>query len=127
MPNHFLARLRQRKLGQWAFGYVAAAWLTYEVLTLIGQNFEWPKVVLQVITVILGVGLAATLVLAWYHGEKGRQHVSGPELLMLGTLLLLATVGVGVLLRSESAAPGAATSVRLSDTSAAAPPDASTI
>jgi TolB-like protein/Tfp pilus assembly protein PilF len=127
MLNDFVARLRQRKLGQWAFGYIAAAWLSYEVLTLIGQNFEWPKVVLQVITVILGAGLAATLVLAWYHGEKGRQNVSGPELLMLGALLLVAIVGVGVLLRSESGAPGAAASVRLSDTSAVALPDARTI
>jgi TolB-like protein/Flp pilus assembly protein TadD len=127
MPNDLVARLRQRKLGKWTFGYVAAAWLSYEVLTLVGQNFDWPKVALQVITVIMAVGLVATLILAWYHGEKGRQHVSGPELLMLATLLLIAVVGVALLLRSEDGAPGSTASVRLNDTSAVALPDSRTI
>jgi hypothetical protein len=101
-----LTLLRQRKLGHWVFAYLAGAWLLYEVLSLVGQNFEWPKLVLQVITVLLGVGLLVVLVLAWYHGERGEQHVSGPELLILATLLLIAGLGVGFLVKPhEPVAP----------------------
>ena len=35
------------------------------------------------------VGFFVTLVLAWYHGERGAQRVSGTELLILALLLVL--------------------------------------
>ncbi len=38
-----------------------------------------------------------TLVLAWYHGEKGPQTVGGPELLMLTALFVIAEVALSVL------------------------------
>ncbi len=41
------------------------------------------------------------LVLAWYHGEKGHQRVSGVELLMLGSLVVVATVALAVLMGGE--------------------------
>jgi serine/threonine-protein kinase len=44
--------------------------------------------------VILAIGFFITLILAWYHGEKGRQRVSGPELLMVAALLVVAGVGL---------------------------------
>ena len=96
----FLNHLRQRKLGQWTLAYLAAAWLVYDVLSLIGQNFDWPKLVLQVITVLLAIGFLATLVLAWYHGEKGRQRVGGAELLMLAALLVVAATSVSFMTRT---------------------------
>jgi serine/threonine-protein kinase len=42
------------------------------------------------------MGFFVTLVLAWYHGEKGRQRVSGPEVLMIGGILALSGVLVPV-------------------------------
>jgi serine/threonine-protein kinase len=47
--------------------------------------------------VIVGIGFFITLVLAWYHGEKGRQRVSGPELLMVAALLVVAGVALSTL------------------------------
>ena len=38
----------------------------------------------------LVVGFGVTLVLAWYHGEQGRQRVSGPELLIIAGVLIVA-------------------------------------
>lgn len=90
---------RERKLFQWTLTYLAAAWLTYEVLSLVSQNFDWPKIVIQVITVLLAVGLGVTLVLAWYHGEQGRQRVSGGELVLLSALVVLGAVSVGMVAR----------------------------
>jgi TolB-like protein/Tfp pilus assembly protein PilF len=92
MPSLF-DRLKQRKLVQWAVAYAAAAWVTYEVLLAIGGVFDWPTPLLRVITVLLGVGFVAVLVVGWHHGESGRQRVTAAE---LATLAGLGVVAVGL-------------------------------
>ncbi len=99
-----LDRLRERKLVQWALAYLAGAWLLLQVLDVLGQNFDWPRAFFRSATIVLGVGFLAALVLAWYHGEKGRQRVSGPELLMLGALLVIAGGMVWLVGRSSAGA-----------------------
>lgn len=88
-----LERLKQRKLVQWAFAYLAGAWVLLQVADTLGDNFGWPRAVFQSLAAFLGVGFFAALILAWYHGEQGRQRVSGPELLILTAVCL---VGGGV-------------------------------
>ncbi|MGH7552335.1 MAG: hypothetical protein ACREMQ_04840, partial [Longimicrobiales bacterium] len=87
-------RVRERKLFQWAVAYLAAAWLALQVLTLVAAPFGWPNFVLRTATVLFAVGFVAAPVLAWFHGEKGRQRVSGTELLLLAGVLMLAGGGV---------------------------------
>jgi TolB-like protein/Flp pilus assembly protein TadD len=89
-----LARIRERKLFQWAVAYLAGAWLVLQLVGLLSQPFGWPPAVLRGTTVVLGIGLFAALVLAWYHGEKGRQMVGGIEIIMLAGILLIAGLGV---------------------------------
>ena len=97
-----LERLKERKLVQWALAYLAGAWLLLQVADTLGDNFAWPRVIFQSLTVLLAVGFLAALVLAWYHGEKGQQRVSGPELLMLSALLVIAGAAVTFIGSSES-------------------------
>jgi len=47
--------------------------------------------------VVLAIGFFVTLILAWYHGEQGRQRASGPELLMVAALLVVAGVALTLL------------------------------
>ena len=104
-------RLTQRKIVQWAIAYVAGAWLLLEVLGFVAENFGWPAGIVRGATVFLGIGLIITLVLAWYHGEKGQQRASGFELLIIAGLLLVAGVTVAYVSRgsepeeSETGAP----------------------
>jgi len=44
------------------------------------------------IDLLLLIGFFVALTLAWYHGEKGRQRVTGPELLILALLLFVAGI-----------------------------------
>lgn len=85
----FLDRLKQRKLFQWALAYSAGAWALLEGVNLVGGQFGWPTRLLQSITVLVAVGFFVVLVLAWYHGEKGQQRVSGKELVALTAVLAL--------------------------------------
>ncbi len=83
-------RMKQRKLVQWAVAYLAGAWVVFQLVAELGGRWSWPAGLQRAIDVMLVAGFSITLVLAWYHGEKGRQRVSGPELLMVAALLVLA-------------------------------------
>src|SRR3546814_2662612 len=120
----FWRRLRQRKLVQWALAYAAGAFALVQGVDIVAQQFGWPEGLQRGITLVLVLGFFATLVLAWYHGERGAQTISGAELLVL-TLLL--AVGGGLLWRfaGTPAAPVLAHSdptVSASDPAAVAPP-----
>lgn len=86
--NEFVERLKQRKLIQWALAYLAGAFALYTGLQAIGEPWGVTDTALRMAQGILGVGFPIALTLAWYHGEKGRQRVSGPELLIIAGLLL---------------------------------------
>ncbi len=98
--TEFLQRLKQRKLVQWAVAYVAAAFALLQGVDIVAQQFGWPESVRRGITLALVVGFFVALVLAWYHGERGAQRVTGTELLILALLLAL---GGGFLWRFASA------------------------
>ena len=99
-----LARLKQRKLVQWALAYLAGAWAVLQALGLAADSYDWPHRVMQIAFAAIAVGFAIALVLAWYHGEKGRQRVSSAELLLIALVL---AVGGGLLWRYARVAPAA--------------------
>ena len=101
----FIARLKQRKLVQWAVAYVAFAFALIQGADVVAQQFGWLEGVRRGITLALVLGFFVVLVLAWYHGERGAQRVTGTELLII-TLLL--AVGGGVLWRYARAPVGSA-------------------
>jgi TolB-like protein/Tfp pilus assembly protein PilF len=72
-------------------------------MNLVVEQFSWPQMVGQVVTILAFFGFFVVLVLAWYHGEKGRQRVSGPELLMVAALLVVAGVALSTLGGGEEA------------------------
>jgi len=92
-----LRQLRKRKIVQWAAAYAATAWVLLQVLSLVGQQFDWSADLLRLVTVTLAIGFAITIVIAWYHGEKGHQQVTGSEVAILIVTLAL---GGGLLWRT---------------------------
>ena len=94
--TEFLARLKQRKLVQWSIAYVAFAFALLQGVDVVAQQFGWPESIRRGVTLALALGFCVTLVLAWYHGERGVQRVGGVELLILALLL---AVGGGLLWR----------------------------
>ncbi|HET6906545.1 MAG TPA: hypothetical protein VFH52_06330, partial [Rhodanobacteraceae bacterium] len=99
----FIARLRQRKLVQWALAYIAAAFALLQGVDIVAQRFGWPDQIEKLLILALAVGFLVALVLAWYHGERGAQKVSGTEIVILALLL---AIGGGLLWGYERMAPG---------------------
>lgn len=100
--NGFFQRLKQRKLVQWALAYGAAAFALLQGADIIAHRFAWPEPTMRLLIIALTIGLCLTLVLAWFHGERGAQHVTATELLILALVL---AVGGGVLWRFARVAP----------------------
>ena len=99
--TEFLARLKQRKLVQWALAYVAFAFAVIQVLDVVAQRFGWQDQVEKLLILALAIGFVIVLVLAWYHGERGAQRISGTEIVILALLL---AIGGGLLWRFERGA-----------------------
>jgi len=104
--DSFFERLWQRKIVQWALAYLAGAFALLQAVDIIGQRFGWPEQVERVLIIALGIGFFVALVLAWYHGERGEQRVSGTE---LSVLALLLAIGGAILWRVATTTHDAAT------------------
>jgi TolB-like protein/Tfp pilus assembly protein PilF len=100
-PEGTLARLRRRKVVQWGLAYAAGAWVLLQVLALVVESYEWPHAVMRIAFGLAVLGFLAAVVLAWYHGDRGEQRVTRPE---LGILAVLALLGGGLLWRLEHTA-----------------------
>lgn len=84
-----LQSLRDRKIFQWGGAYIAGAWVALEGLDLVETPWGLSGALVRTLHVLLVAGLPFTVVLAWYHGERGRQRVSGTELVIIAILLAI--------------------------------------
>ena len=101
----FFGRLKERKLVQWVLAYAAAAFALLQGVDIVAQRFGWPESIERGLIVVLAVGLFVTIVLAWFHGERRAQRVTGTELLILALLL---AIGGGLLWRMSKVPQNAA-------------------
>jgi TolB-like protein len=110
--------LGQRKIAQWALAYAAGAWVALQAVSLAAGSYGWSVQVMRIGIGVALIGFLVTVVLAWYHGERGEQKTSTVELLILATLL---AVGGAVMWRSERPAPLPIPSSATASTASAAP------
>jgi adenylate cyclase len=104
------AKLRRRKVGQWGILYAAGARGFLQGLEYVTETFHWPDAIQQSATLALLIGLPVVLVVAWYHGDQGRQRVSAIELTII-TLLFLVGGGIFWLYDRASDVPTSASAV----------------
>jgi TolB-like protein len=93
----FIRELKQRKLFQWAVAYLAGAWVLMQLIDVLGGRWGVSDAAARIVDVVMVVGFFITLILAWYHGDQGHQRVSGPELLIIATLLALGGLALGMM------------------------------
>ncbi len=85
--DNLWSRLRRRKVVQWGLAYAAGAWTLLQVIEYLGETYAWPPAIRQIVTPALALGSLLVFVLAWYHGDRGEQKVSRPELAILATIV----------------------------------------
>jgi TolB-like protein/Flp pilus assembly protein TadD len=95
MPDTpLLERLKKRKFVQWALAYLAAGFVVVQAMDALDEILGLTLGGQRAILILLVVGFPVTLVVAWYHGERGRQSVSRRELAMLACVAIVAGVAL---------------------------------
>lgn len=102
--------LRRRKVVQWCLGYVAVAWGLLQGLEFAVDTFDWPAVLTRLGAIVALFGMPVTIVLAWFHGDRGDQRVSRLEIAILASLIAgTAIVGRQVYVSTPTNAPAVGT------------------
>ncbi|MGW8282093.1 MAG: tetratricopeptide repeat protein [Gemmatimonadota bacterium] len=88
-----LHKLAERRLVQTTAVYAGGAWLLLEATDFFVDNYALSPRMLDIAVLLIVLGFPAALIIAWYHGEKGRQQVARTEASLLVTLAVLAAIG----------------------------------
>lgn len=104
MPS-FFQQLKQRRIVQIVASYAVSGWVATEVVGALVERGLLPELAYRLVFVLFLGGLAASVVMGWYHGEKGEQKATPVEMVLL-TLIALGTVysGFGVVRAHRAAA-----------------------
>jgi len=89
----------------WGLTYLAGAWVFLEIADFVGRQLDWSPLVLSGLGLLAFVGFFITLVVTWFHGERGRQRVKGTEVLMIAALLSVAGFALSTMGPGETEAP----------------------
>ncbi|NNF11689.1 MAG: hypothetical protein HKN72_00585 [Gemmatimonadetes bacterium] len=82
-----LASLKDRKVVQWAIAYCVFAFACNEGIGLVGDAIGgFSDTTEQRLALVLVFGFLPAMVMAWYHGEAGRQAFTRSEALLVGVL-----------------------------------------
>ncbi|MSQ92520.1 MAG: hypothetical protein EXR87_06275 [Gammaproteobacteria bacterium] len=82
-------RIKHHKVVQWTLAYLALAYTLLHGAEMLGNSLGWSHILLRVFTLILILGVPVVITLAWYHGARGRERVSGTELMIIAILLAM--------------------------------------
>src|SRR5215469_7429356 len=110
-PPNVWERLKRHKVLQWTLAYAAAAYTVLHATQMVVESFEWPHLIVRVVTLGLIVALPVVMLLAFYHGHKAQHRFSTAELSMLTVLLLIAGTVMWGFTRVRSPMEPAATAV----------------
>jgi TolB-like protein len=83
-------RFQHHKVMHWTLAYAAAAYTLLHGVEMLSAAQEWPHAIVKVLSLVLLLGVPVVMTLAWYHGAKGLQRVSGPELVIITFLGVIA-------------------------------------
>ena len=85
--------LSEKHLVRTAVVYLGGAWLLLEATGFFVDNYALSRRLIDVVVLLLVLGFPAALIIAWFHGAKGRQNVARSEASLLLTLAVLAGIG----------------------------------
>jgi TolB-like protein/Tfp pilus assembly protein PilF len=82
-------RVKEHRIAQWTVGYIAVAYAIQHAVILTSESFEWPNAIARISMLLLALGLPFAVTLAWYHGHSANRRISGGELAIVSTLLVI--------------------------------------
>ncbi|MFW5951869.1 MAG: hypothetical protein ACOCVZ_07130 [Gemmatimonadota bacterium] len=87
--------LRQRRFVQYMIGYLATGWVMVEVVSQLTDHGVLPGLAYRLAWLWFLGGLPAAALVAWHHGEQGKQRAPRSEVALL-LVIVLTLVGFSV-------------------------------
>ena len=108
-PGNFFAELKRRNVYKVAVAYTVIAWLLIQAASILFPTFEAPAWVMKAFVVVIALGFASALVIAWAfemtpEGMKRTENVSPDEAIpqwsgrKFAALIIIIAVGAAALL-----------------------------
>lgn len=101
-PTAWISALRQRRVPQFFGVYLAGGWIVLQLIDQLVANSILTQSAYRVTLVTYVIGLPAVAVLAWFHGNPGKQRFGRVEAVVLATIFSLWFVVAGLVVRSGS-------------------------
>lgn len=98
------ANLKKRRVFQWFGAYIAGGFLVLEGVDQLVGNGLLPGLAYKLALVFYLFGFPGTLILAWFHGEKGTQKPPTLEIWLQSLMLVAALAVSAVIVRNDMAA-----------------------
>lgn len=108
--SELFQQLKDKHLVRTAVVYVGGAWLMLEATGFFVDTYALSRDIVDVVVLLVVLGFPAALIIAWFHGAKGRQDVARVEAALLLTLAVLAAVGTYRITSATELASGDAAS-----------------
>lgn len=102
--------LKERRITQIVLTYLAAGWVVLAGVDQLADRAVVPEIVYRLTLVGYVAGIPASLIIGWFHGERGRQRVSVLEVALL-TVVAIGGLGGGYLVYNDYQVAQAATDV----------------
>ncbi len=115
-------RLRESRLVQWLAAYLAGGWLLLEATSMMVDTFAWPEALLRAALLLFALGALGVVVVAWFHGERGKQPVTLVEAVLLSVLSGVGLFAAGMIMADAWGQGGEGGSQSV-EAVAAVPPD----
>jgi TolB-like protein len=97
------SEIRQRRITQIVITYLAGGWMVLAVFDQVVDREVLPLVVYEVALTLYVFGIAAALIIGWYHGEKGAQRAQPLEIAMLTVVGLFGAAASAMVIRASFA------------------------
>ena len=78
----FFLELKNRKIRKWLAIYISTAITTMGVFHLLSVRYDLPSYIFDTVILTLAFGIIGTALIAWFHGEEGRQKLKPTEIIL---------------------------------------------
>jgi eukaryotic-like serine/threonine-protein kinase len=83
-------KLGERRMFQIAFSYAFGAWLFLQMVDQLADRGIVPELIYKLALIWVVIGIPASLLIGWHHGEKGKQKAPLSEIALLAVLAVIA-------------------------------------
>ncbi len=95
------AEIKERRLLPFMGAYMVSGFVALEGVDQLISNGLLPDIAYRIALVIYLFGIPGSLSVAWFHGAKGRQQATRPEVIIQAVLVVLALATVVLVVRDQ--------------------------